>query len=121
MRGNLRWAFLAIFLISICLPGFATEKEWTYLVFMNADNNLDPFADEDELLKDFYKKQVSQPIVADVQAQNLDSLRDFVKSASQVDHEIREYVKTQIQFLILVEGLFTPAFQMEVKQLLSWL
>ena len=42
--------FSLLFLVP---PVFSAEKEWTYLVFMNADNNLDPYADEDfsEMMK----------------------------------------------------------------------
>mgnify|MGYP001563507047 FL=1 len=36
-------------LVTICVsPVQAAEKEWTWLVFLNADNNLDQFGVQDE-------------------------------------------------------------------------
>lgn len=48
-----KWLVLLSLFCIFTTVGFSAPKAWTYMVFMNADNNLDPFADEDftEMMK----------------------------------------------------------------------
>jgi predicted dinucleotide-binding enzyme len=53
MKRFLSIVTVLTFLLASVQTGLAATKEWTYMIFMNADNNLDPFADEDfgEMMK----------------------------------------------------------------------
>lgn len=49
MKKVLSIVAMAIIVLALSVPVNAAEKEWTWLVFLNADNNLDPFGVEDQL------------------------------------------------------------------------
>ncbi len=48
MRKTALALFLACFLCFLVSPCHSEEKEWTFMVFLNADNDLDPFSVEDQ-------------------------------------------------------------------------
>lgn len=102
--------------LAIYFPQTASQFSSEYSTLAFSQNSL-----WDEMLRDFYKKSVAEPMLAEIRSANLDSLRDYVKSASQADSEISSYVKTRINYLIFVEGGFSRSFQKEISQLLSGL
>ncbi|MBF0547024.1 MAG: hypothetical protein HQM08_21465 [Candidatus Riflebacteria bacterium] len=100
--------------LSIYLPGTLPYFASAYMELTWAKDS-----QWDEMLKDYYQKSQSTTIISDLETGNLNSLRDFVRTAGNDNRDVTEKVLSNVNFRVFCEDELSKSLQSETRALLS--